>query len=461
MTKQKTIGNVVNIEGPGLHSGKLSKVVLKPSSADKGVVFKRTDLDSCPCIEADLSNISRASRCSMLSKDGVEILTLEHFMAALRAMEIDNIEVELSCEELPILDGSAKYWVELLKKAGTVELDKEKKVLKIEKPFHYVSQDGVSEYLALPSEGFSVDCTIDFDSSLIGIQNVKMDSLKEFEKGFASCRTFVFLSEILPLVEHNLIKGGDLSNAIIFVDKILEKDLQEKIASFFNKKIEDLKVEKGVLNNVDLQYPNEPVRHKVLDFVGDLSLGSTNIEGSFVVKKPGHANNAEFTKKLISTIMNNKDSIPVYDPNKEPVFDVMGIRERLPHRFPMLLIDKIIEVGEDYVVGLKNVTINEDFFNGHFPEEPVMPGVLVVEALGQTGGLFALKDAKPGEKFNTYFMKFEEVKFRRKVVPGDTLLMKISLVEPVKRGIVKMKGIAYVGDKVCVEAIMMAKVSKA
>ncbi|MBR1769529.1 MAG: bifunctional UDP-3-O-[Bacteroidales bacterium] len=460
MRRQKTIKNEVNIEGKGLHSGKLSHVTLKPASENKGILFRRVDLESKTEIPAKAEFIGKTARNTTIEKDGVSVSTIEHLMATLSAFGIDNLEVEVDCEELPILDGSAYYWTELLKKAQLQEQDAEKKVFKITQPVHFLSDDNKTEYWALPADGFSVDCTIDFNSSLIGTQIAELKDLSSFESDFAKCRTFVFLNEIIPLIENNLIKGGDLSNAIIFVDKVLEEDLQKKIADFFSKNISDIKVERGVLNNLQLSFDNEPARHKVLDFIGDVSLASMNIEGHFIIKRPGHTNNKLFAQKLLQ-IMENKDSIPVYDPNKEPVFDIMDIRKRLPHRFPMLLVDKIIEKGEDYVVGLKNVTGNEDFFNGHFPEEPVMPGVLIVEALGQTGGLFVLKDAKEDEKFNTYFMKFEEVKFRNKVVPGDTLLMKISLMEPIRRGIVKMKGIAYVGNKICVEAILMALVTKA
>ncbi len=455
--KQKTIKNTVTIEGKGLHSGLLAKVVLKPAKEDSGIYFNVVKDGQEHIIPADAKYVGQTARNTTIEKNGVKVSTIEHLMATLRAFEVDNIEIELNCEEIPILDGSARYWVELLEKAQTIEQEKDKKIYKITEPLHYISEDGMSEYFALPSDEFRVDCAIDFPSDVIGYQVAEMRSLKDFNKEFSVCRTFVFLNEIMPLVENNLIKGGDLSNAIIFVDKILERPLQEKIAKFFNKNIDEIKVERGVLNNTKLNFSNEPVRHKLMDFIGDISLVG-NVVGHFIIKRPGHTNNKIFAQKLMKKMENN---IPVYDPNKEPVFDIMDIRKHLPHRFPMLLVDKIIEKGEDYVVGLKNVTGNEDFFNGHFPDEPVMPGVLIVEALGQTGGLFVLKDAKEDERWNTYFMKFEEVKFRNKVVPGDTLLMKISLMEPIRRGIVKMKGEAYVGNKLCVEAILMAMVTKA
>ncbi|MBQ9254140.1 MAG: bifunctional UDP-3-O-[Bacteroidales bacterium] len=457
MVKQRTITRSVSIEGKGLHSGKVSKVVLKPADAGKGLFFKRIDLPNEPIIPADAMLVTDTSRGTSIEKDCAKISTIEHLMASLYANYIDNIEIDVDCEEVPILDGSAKYWIELLEQAGIEEQDKERKYYSINEPIHYKDKD--IEYWALPSEDFSVTSTIDFSSSLIGTQIAELDNLNSFNKDFACCRTFVFLSEIMMLVQHNLIKGGDLNNAIIFVDSVLEEKEREQIAKFFNKNTSDVKVERGILNNVDLRFHNEPARHKLLDFIGDLALVGIHIKGHFIIKCPGHSANNIFAKK-IKKIMEEKN-IPTYDPNKPAVFDIVDIKKRLPHRFPMLLIDKIIEVGEDYVIGLKNVTGNEDFFNGHFPEEPVMPGVLIVEALGQTGGMLVLKDVSPEEKYNTYFMKFEEVKFRNKVVPGDTLILKLTQQGPVRRGCVTMKGVAYVGNKVCVEATMMAMVSKA
>lgn len=460
MTKQKTIIKEVSIEGVGLHSGKKSRVTLRPAEANKGIFFKRIDLAEQTIIPADASLVGDTARGTSLEKDGAKISTIEHLMASLRANEIDNVEIDVDCEEVPILDGSAKYWVELIKNAGIEEQTEDKKFFEIKEPIHFLSEDGNTEYWALPSNDFSVSCTIDFSSKLIGTQLAECKSLASYNEEIAPCRTFVFLSEIMMLAQLNLIKGGDLDNAIIFVDKILNDEEKEKIAKFFNKDINDIKVEQGVLNNIELRFYNEPARHKLLDFIGDLSLAGTNIKGHFIIKRPGHTTNTLFAKK-IQKIMEENNNIPVYDPNKEPVFDIMGIRKRLPHRFPMLLIDKIIEVGKDYVVGLKNVTGNEDFFNGHFPEEPVMPGVLIVEALGQTGGMLVLKDVPEGEKYNTYFMKFEDVKFRNKVVPGDTLILKLVQLGPIRRGIVTMKGTAYVGNRVCVEATLMAMVTKA
>ncbi|MBQ7985289.1 MAG: bifunctional UDP-3-O-[Bacteroidales bacterium] len=460
MDRQRTLNNTVNIEGRGLHTGQLSNVTLVPAKDGDGIYFVRTDLENQPVIQAVAENVSDTSRGTSLTQNNATVATVEHCLAALFASGIDNLRIEVNCGELPILDGSAKYWVQLIEQAGVRELSEEKQYLEIKAPYHYISEDKMTEYIALPSENFSVKSTISFNSDLIGTQMAEMDGLQAFNSDFASCRTFVFLSEIAFLLDNNLIKGGDLANAIVFADKPIDDATADKIGKFFNKNKEDIHTEHGVLNTVKLQYPNEPARHKLLDFVGDISLAAKNIKGEFIILRPGHKSNTNFAK-LIKNNMNTIDSVPVYDPNKEPVFDICEIKKRLPHRFPMLMIDKITEVGTDYMVGLKNVTGNEDFFNGHFPEEPVMPGVLIVEALGQTGGMLVLKDVKPDEKYNTYFMKFEEVKFRNKVVPGDTLLLKVVQTEPIRRGIVRMKGTAYVGNKICVEATMMAMVSKA
>ena len=460
MMKQKTINNIISIEGKGLHTGKIAKVTLCPANENEGIFFVRTDLENSPVIHAKAENVTDTARGTTLSENGASVSTIEHLMASLCANGIDNLKIELDCPEIPILDGSAKYWVELIEKAGVKKLSVDKKFLEIKQPIHYTSEDGKTEYWAVPSETFSVTSTIDFNSDLIGTQMAELKNLKEFNSDFASCRTFVFLSEIAFLLDNNLIKGGDLANAIVFADKPLDEKTTERIAKFFDKDKSEVKTEHGVINTIKLQYHNEPARHKLLDFIGDISLASPNIKGHFIIMRPGHTTNTNFAKQ-IKKDMDTMNSVPVYDPNKEPVFDIMEIRKRLPHRFPMLLIDKIIDVGEDYIVGLKNVTGNEDFFNGHFPEEPVMPGVLVVEALGQTGGMLVLKDAKEGEKYNTYFMKFEEVKFRNKVVPGDTLLLKLQQIGPIRRGVIQMKGTAYVGSKICVEATMMAMVTKA
>lgn len=458
MEKQTTIKNKITLKGKGLHTGKNVEVNILPAQANSGIVFKRIDLENPVIVKAEAEAVTETSRGTTIEAKGAKVATIEHLMAALYASNIDNALIEINGEEVPILDGSSKYWLEAIEKSGVEQLEKERKYFCLKEIVSYVDEENDIELIAMPYDGFRVDLNIDFSPRIIGSQNSCLKKLSEFKEGFSNCRTFVFLDEIEQLLKLNLIKGGDLDNALIFVDKVLEEEQIKHLASVFGKNPDDIKVEKGLLNNVKQNFENEPARHKLLDFIGDIALVGKPIKARFIVKRPGHKVNNLLSRK-IKTIMEN-NTIPVYDPNKEPVYDIKAIKNLLPHRFPMLLIDKVIEIGEDYVIGLKNVTGNEDFFNGHFPQEPVMPGVLIVEALGQTGGVLALKDIEDPENYSTYFMKFEEVKFRNKVVPGDTLLLKLTLSEPIRRGIVKMKGEAYVGNKLVVEAQLMAQVAK-
>lgn len=458
MEKQLTIKNKITLKGKGLHTGKVVEVNILPSEANSGIVFKRVDLETPVIIKAEAEAVSETSRGTTIETKGVKVATIEHLMAALYSSNIDNALIEISGEEVPILDGSAKYWLEAIEKSGVEELDAERKYYYLKEVVTYSDEQNDIELIAMPYDGFRIDLNIDFSPRIIGNQTSCLKNLSEFKEGFSNCRTFVFLDEIEQLLKLNLIKGGDLDNALIFVDKVLEAEQIQHLANVFGKDVTEIKVEKGLLNNVKQNFENEPARHKLLDFIGDIALVGKPLKARFIIKRPGHKVNNLLSRK-IKTIMENNGA-PVYDPNKEPVYDIKAIKNLLPHRFPMLLIDKVIEIGEDYVIGLKNVTGNEDFFNGHFPQEPVMPGVLIVEALGQTGGVLALKDIEDPENYSTYFMKFEEVKFRNKVVPGDTLLLKLTLTEPIRRGIVKMKGEAYVGNRLVVEAQLMAQVAK-
>lgn len=458
MEKQLTIKNKITLKGKGLHTGKVVEVNILPSEANSGIAFKRVDLETPVIIKAEAEAVSETSRGTTIETKGVKVATIEHLMAALYSSNIDNALIEISGEEVPILDGSAKYWLEAIEKSGVEELDAERKYYYLKEVVTYSDEQNDIELIAMPYDGFRIDLNIDFSPRIIGNQTSCLKNLSEFKEGFSNCRTFVFLDEIEQLLKLNLIKGGDLDNALIFVDKVLEAEQIQHLANVFGKDATEIKVEKGLLNNVKQNFENEPARHKLLDFIGDIALVGKPLKARFIIKRPGHKVNNLLSRK-IKTIMENNGA-PVYDPNKEPVYDIKAIKNLLPHRFPMLLIDKVIEIGEDYVIGLKNVTGNEDFFNGHFPQEPVMPGVLIVEALGQTGGVLALKDIEDPENYSTYFMKFEEVKFRNKVVPGDTLLLKLTLTEPIRRGIVKMKGEAYVGNRLVVEAQLMAQVAK-
>lgn len=459
MDRQTTLAKSIEISGRGLHTGKEVRVELLPAKEDTGIVFLRADLENFPRIKASADLVCETSRGTTVGNGDARVSTIEHLMAALYALEIDNAEVAVYGEEVPILDGSSRIWVEAIEKCGIKQLEKPREYYVLRQTVGYTEKESGIELVAMPYDGFRVDLSIDFPSEFIGTQTATLNSLSDFKKELSSCRTFVFLSEIEQLLSLNLIKGGDLDNAIIFADKMPEDEKIEHIARVFGKNPKDIKIEEGILNTLKLQYANEPARHKLLDFIGDIALTGRYIKARFVVSKPGHRVNNQLSRKIKTFMEDTKNTI-VYDPNKEPVYDIKAIKNLLPHRFPMLLVDKVIEIGDDYVIGLKNVTGNEDFFNGHFPEEPVMPGVLIVEALGQTGGVLALKDIEDPENYSTYFMKFEEVKFRNKVVPGDTLLMKLQLKEPIRRGIVKMKGTAYVGNRVVVEADMMAQVAK-
>ncbi|MBO5844523.1 MAG: bifunctional UDP-3-O-[3-hydroxymyristoyl] N-acetylglucosamine deacetylase/3-hydroxyacyl-ACP dehydratase [Bacteroidales bacterium] len=458
MEKQLTIKNKITLKGKGLHTGKVVEVNILPSEANSGIVFKRVDLETPVIIKAEAEAVSETSRGTTIETKGVKVATIEHLMAALYSSNIDNALIEISGEEVPILDGSAKYWLEAIEKSGVEELEAERKYYYLKEVVTYSDEQNDIELIAMPYDGFRIDLNIDFSPRIIGNQTSCLKNLSEFKEGFSNCRTFVFLDEIEQLLKLNLIKGGDLDNALIFVDKVLEAEQIQHLANVFGKDATEIKVEKGLLNNVKQNFENEPARHKLLNFIGDIALVGKPLKARFIIKRPGHKVNNLLSRK-IKTIMENNGA-PVYDPNKEPVYDIKAIKNLLPHRFPMLLIDKVIEIGEDYVIGLKNVTGNEDFFNGHFPQEPVMPGVLIVEALGQTGGVLALKDIEDPENYSTYFMKFEEVKFRNKVFPGDTLLVKLTLTGPIRRGIVKMKGEAYVGNRLVVEAQLMAQVAK-
>jgi len=459
MEHQKTLKSKITLSGKGLHCGKQVTVNLLPAEVNTGIRFSRTDLPSCPIVEARIDFVSDTSRGTTLEKNGVKVATVEHLMAALTFFGIDNILIELSGPEVPILDGSAKIWVEKINSVGTIEQIGLVYHYEIKKPISYKDEAHGIEITALPFNGYKADITIDYGSSVLGKQTFSIDSLTDFETQIAPCRTFVFLHEIEALLKANLIKGGDLANALIFVEKSLSEEQLSYLRNAFPEE-KDIKVEKGILNNVKEYFDNEPVRHKLLDFIGDIRLLGIKVKGHFILKRPGHHANTEFVKKIKDIIMQELKGAPIYNPDKEPIYSIKEIKTFLPHRYPMLLVDKIIEVDEDYVVGLKNVTNDEDFFNGHFPQEPVMPGVLIVEHMAQTGGILVLKDYPDPENYNTYFLRIDGVKFRGKVVPGDTLVSRLILTEPVRRGIVKMKGEAFVGSKLVVEAELMAQVSK-
>ncbi len=458
--KQKTIQEEIHLSGIGLHTGKEVNLTMKPAKENTGFVFVRTDLEGRPQVEADVNYVTTTERGTTLEKLGVKIHTCEHLLAALVGMDLDNVILEMDSSEPPILDGSSKFFVEAIEKVGVEEQNATREYLVIKEVLSYVDPNTGSEITIIPSENYEVTTMVDFGTKVLGTQNASLKNLSDFKEEIASARTFSFLHELEQLLDHNLIKGGDISNAIVYVDKELTPETTEKLKVAFGK--EDVSIRpNGILDNLTLNYPNEAARHKLLDVIGDLALVGVKIKGRVIANKPGHFVNTQFAKKLNRQWkLQKKKNVPDFDLTKEPVFDINGIMKLMPHRPPFLLLDKVLELSDTHVVGLKNVTMNEPFFVGHFPKEPVMPGVLQVEALAQAGGILVLASVPDPENYSTYFIKIDKVKFKRKVVPGDTLIFKIELIEPIRRGIVHMQGYGYVGDSVALEAELMAQVAR-
>ncbi|MDP1623084.1 MAG: bifunctional UDP-3-O-[3-hydroxymyristoyl] N-acetylglucosamine deacetylase/3-hydroxyacyl-ACP dehydratase [Bacteroidales bacterium] len=459
--KQRTLKAPVSITGVGLHTGNEVLITFKPAPENYGYKFRRVDLTSETMVDADVDHVVDTSRGTSIEQDGIRIDTVEHVLAALAGLEIDNAIVELNQSETPILDGSSKYYVEALLSVGIVEQKALRQYFEVTSNITYVNPEKKVEMIAIPSNQFRVSVMIDYESKVLQSQNATLNSLSQFEQEFSSCRTFVFLHELEYLLNNNLIKGGDLSNAIVFVDREMSRTELDHLAHLFNKpKVEVL--QEGILNNLELQYPNEPARHKLLDVIGDLALVGMPIKGHIIATRPGHYSNVQFAKMIKKQMKKERQSenVPVFDPNKPPIYNINQIKNILPHRPPFLFLDKIIEMGTDYVVGVKNVTITEAFFVGHFPDEPVMPGVLMIEALAQNGGILALSTLEDPQNYITLFVKIDNVKFRHKVVPGDTLVFFCQFNGPMRRGLICMKGVAYVGNKVVVEAEMMAQLQR-
>ena len=459
MQKQKTLAASFSLKGKGLHTGLDIEITFNPAPENHGYKIKRTDLEGQPVIDALAEHVVATQRGTVLKKNDVQVSTIEHAMAALYALEIDNCLIEVNAPEFPILDGSARYFVEGIQKVGSVEQNAPRDYYIVKHKIEVKDEESGASLIILPDEKFSVNVLISFDSSVLNNQFASMNDLSEFPSELAASRTFVFVREIEMLLNNNLIKGGDLDNAIVIYDQKLPQESLDKLADMMNVPHLNLK-ELGYINHEPLVFDNEPARHKLLDVIGDVALIGKPIRGRIIATRPGHKINNQFARMIRKDIKQNEVQAPVYDPNREPVMDINRIRELLPHRYPFLLVDKIIEIGGNYIVGVKNITANEPFFQGHFPQEPVMPGVLQVEAMAQTGGLLVLNSVYEPERYSTYFMKIDGVKFRHKVVPGDTLIFRLELLAPIRRGISTMKGYVFVGDTLVSEAEFMAQIVK-
>jgi UDP-3-O-[3-hydroxymyristoyl] N-acetylglucosamine deacetylase/3-hydroxyacyl-[acyl-carrier-protein] dehydratase len=456
--KQHTLKGEISISGTGLHTGALVDMTLKPASPGFGFQFQRVDLPGQPTIKADCDLVTDTARGTTLEDKGAKVSTVEHILAALVGMRLDNVLITLNGPEIPIMDGSSLPFVEKIEEVGILEQDEVKIWYSIDENIHFYDEEKRVEMVAMPANDYKITTLIDFNSPVLGTQHADLANMREFQTEIAPCRTFCFLHELEMLLEHNLIKGGDINNAIVIVDKPIGPEEKIRLEKAFKR--DNIQVQnEGYLNNLELRFKNEPARHKLLDVVGDLALIGYPIKARIIANRPGHSTNVAFAKKIKQYLKKNRHvrNAPVYDPNQEPIFTTQQIEKTLPHRYPFLLVDKVIEMTDTYIIGVKNVTFNEPFFVGHFPGNPVMPGVLQIEALAQAGGIFAINSLLEKGQYDTYFLKIDNCKFKKMVVPGDTMLLRMELVAPIRRGICEMKGTVFVGNKVCTEAQLVAQ----
>ncbi|MGB4972152.1 MAG: bifunctional UDP-3-O-[3-hydroxymyristoyl] N-acetylglucosamine deacetylase/3-hydroxyacyl-ACP dehydratase [Cyclobacteriaceae bacterium] len=456
--KQQTIKKSVTLSGVGLHTGIVTNMTFLPAKPNHGIKFQRIDLPGSPIIDADCDNVVDVSRGTTIEQSGARISTIEHTLAALTGLEIDNVLIQLDGPEAPIMDGSSIQFVNVLNEAGTEEQNALRDFFEVQDGIFYREVDRNVEIAALPLDDYRVTVMIDYNSPVLGSQHASITNIRQFEKEIASCRTFCFLHELEMLYKNNLIKGGDLNNAIVIVDRVVQEHELDNIAQMLGKPKVEVKKE-GILNNIELRYNNEPARHKLLDIIGDLTLAGRPLKAQILAARPGHAANVAFAKKLKKAMAEaDKKGIPRYNPSLPPVLDINQISNILRHRYPFLLIDKIIHLDHQSVAGVKNVTMNEPFFQGHFPGNPVMPAVLQVETMAQIGGIFVLNTVPDPENYWTYFLGIESFRFRKMVLPGDTLVIQCNLLVPIKRGIAKMSGRAYVGSSLVCEGTMTASI---